>query len=484
MSSFGGAGNLGGAGNFGGARPTQLQTPSNLSRPANSSFPAAGGGLQNSSFGHNSGFQKPGLSQNIGAKSSAFGGQSAQSFQRPNQNQLNDFLGMQQGGKSNAFNAGASTLPSGGGSRSYTTAGGSTITVGGKGGTGTTAGGTQVGGAVGGIKVEGSGGQTYVKGVGAIGATDGTNSAIRGGSVTGAQNAAGDRAANVRGGYANSSGYRQGGSVTAVQGKNGYTAVNARGGYGTGNGTGQVGSVTAIRGPGGQTIAAGHGASFVNGQFVGGQTWQAVNGNYTHWNCFHSEWYGRYPNAWWPGKWAVAATVWSTLTWGDASSYCSCEGTGTYYDYGENVTYQDGMVYQGDEPVASTAQYYDQASQIAANGASSENEEWLPLGVFAIVQPGQTNTDKVAQLALNKEGVIKGNLHDVLADSVTPISGSVDKKTQRVALKIQGNDSLIAETGLYNLTNDEVPMLIHFNSEQQETRTLVRLKQPEEAAKP
>jgi hypothetical protein len=63
-----------------------------------------------------------------------------------------------------------------------------------------------------------------------------------------------------------------------------------------------------------------------------------------------------------------------------------------------------------------------------------------------------------------------------------PVTGSVDKKTQRVALKIEGNDSVVVETGLYNLTNDEVPVLVHFGPDRQEPRTLIRLKQPEDQA--
>ena len=55
----------------------------------------------------------------------------------------------------------------------------------------------------------------------------------------------------------------------------------------------------------------------------------------------------------------------------------------------------------------------------------------------------------------------------------------MDKKTQRVALKIEGNDSLVVETGLYNLTNDEVPVLVHFSADRQEPRTLIRLQPPE-----
>lgn len=406
-------------------------------------------------------------------------------FQQPSRNQLESFINTPQhsGGRSTGSSPPmASQLPaSGGGPRSFTTAGGSTITIGGKGGSGTTAGGAQVGGAVGGIKIEGAGGQTVVKGAGGVGVTDGANSAVRGGSITGVEGTGGNKAVNVRGGYADSAGNRQAGGATAVQGRGGYTAVNVRGAAGA-NGIGQVGSVSGIRGPGGNVVTAGRGASFVNGQFVSGQAFQAVNGNFTHWNCFSPGWYGRYPGCWWPGKWAVATTAWAAVAWSTAGSYCGCEGDGAYYDYGENVTYEDGMVYADGEPVASDEQYYSQAAEIAQSGETTTDEEWLPLGIFAVITEGQTNSDKVVQLALNKEGAIRGNLHDITTDSVLQVTGAVNKETQRVAFQIEGKANLVVETGLYNLTNDEVPILIHTGPTTQESRTLIRLKQPEDQA--
>ena len=410
----------------------------------------------------------------------------------------------------------ASQLPSGGQgiqSKTVTTAGGSTITIAGGSGSRTTAGGATIGGAGGAIKVEGAGGNTVVKGSGVAGAskgdsavvaggsragietasgaaagratsvraaTDGTNSAIRAGSVTGARDAAGNAAVNVRGGYADSSGYRQGGSLTAARNQWGYTGVVARGGA-SANGTGRVGAIAGIRGPGGNVVTAGRGALFVNGQFVGGKAWTAVNGAYTRWGCFTPGWYGRYPGAWWPGKWAMVATAWATWGWSTAGSYCGCSGEGNYYDYGGNVTYEGDTVYYGDQAVATAEQYYTEAEHLAASGQTAQNEEWLPLGVFAVIaEPAQTQTDKVVQLAVNKDGVIRGNLQDALADKVIPVVGAVDKKTQRVAVKMEGNDSIVMETGLYNLTNDEVPVLVHFGADRQEGRTLIRLKQPEE----
>jgi hypothetical protein len=421
-----------------------------------------------------------------------------------------------QGGARSGAPAPRSTSGTGDGfnSKSYTTAGGSTITIGGGSGSGTTAGGATVGGAGAGIVVQGAGGNTFAKGSAVAGgsnngntavaggsrtaaesasgaaagrgtsvraASDGTNSAVRAGSATGARDASGNSVANVRGGYADSSGYRQGASITAARNQWGYTSATGRAGYGT-NGTGQTAAIAGIRGPGGNVVTAGRGSAFINGQFVGGNAWSAVNGAYTRWGAFGPGWYGRYPGAWWPGKWAVATTAWATASWALAGSYCGCSGDGAYYDYGGNVTYDDGTVYNGDQPVATAEQYYDQANQIADSGATPQNEEWLPLGVFAIVtEPTQTQADKVVQLALNKDGVIRGNLQDSLTDKVIPVTGAVDRETQRVAMRLEGVDSVVVETGLYNLTNDEVPVLVHLGPDRQEARTLMRLQPPEGA---
>ncbi len=252
-----------------------------------------------------------------------------------------------------------------------------------------------------------------------------------------------------------------------------------------------VGGVAGIRGPGGNVVAAGRGAAFVNGQFVGGRAWNAVNGAYTRWGAFTPGWVGGYPGAWWPGKWAVAATAWASWLWSPVGGYCGCSGEGCYYDYGGNVTYEGDTVYYGDEAVASAEQYYNEAEQIAQShqnengGQSAQNEDWLPLGVYAVIaEPTQTQTDKTMQLAVNKDGVIRGNLYDALSDKVTPLIGAVDKKTQRVAVKMEENDTIVLETGLYNLTNDKAPALVHFGADRQEGRTLIRLKPPEEQTQP
>ena len=72
---------------------------------------------------------------------------------------------------------------------------------------------------------------------------------------------------------------------------------------------------------------------------------------------------------------------------------------------------------------------------------------------------------------------------NALSGEKSPISGQVDKKTQRVAWKIGTNNTVI-ETGLQNLTQDVASCLVHFGPDKTQTWLLVRLKQPEMPAAP
>jgi hypothetical protein len=81
------------------------------------------------------------------------------------------------------------------------------------------------------------------------------------------------------------------------------------------------------------------------------------------------------------------------------------------------------------------------------------------------------------QISVGKDGVVTGPYKNVLSGEQSPISGQVDKKTQRVALKIGSNT--VIETGLQNLTQDVASCLVHFGPDTTQTWLLVRLKQPE-----
>jgi hypothetical protein len=58
------------------------------------------------------------------------------------------------------------------------------------------------------------------------------------------------------------------------------------------------------------------------------------------------------------------------------------------------------------------------------------------------------------------------------------MEGMVDEKTQRAAWTVVDKKYPIMETGLYNLTEDEAPALIHFADGQTQQWLLVRLQDP------
>ena len=82
---------------------------------------------------------------------------------------------------------------------------------------------------------------------------------------------------------------------------------------------------------------------------------------------------------------------------------------------------------------------------------------------------------------MNKEGIIRGNYTDTETNKTQVIKGAVDKKTQRVAFTVGDNTSNLIETGLYNLTKDEAPALVHIGEDKTEQWLLVRLKQPSDS---
>ena len=105
--------------------------------------------------------------------------------------------------------------------------------------------------------------------------------------------------------------------------------------------------------------------------------------------------------------------------------------------------------------------------------------EWMPLGTFAISTNEKDNQpSQVVQLAVSKEGIVSGTLFNVDTDQAQAVQGQVDKETQRVALRFGESDSVVAETGLYNLTQEEAPVLVHFGTERFENYLLVRLEEP------
>jgi hypothetical protein len=154
-----------------------------------------------------------------------------------------------------------------------------------------------------------------------------------------------------------------------------------------------------------------------------------------------------------------------------------------YYNYGENVYYEDGSVYYGDQPVATEAEYAEQAEAIAMSAPETPPaaEDWLPLGVFAMTSDGQptgVEPTMFLQLAVSKQGVISGTFQNTTTNTAQEIEGMVDRETQRAAWTAVGKSRPLMEVGIGNLTHDSSPALIHFADGTTQQWLLVRMDKP------
>ena len=148
--------------------------------------------------------------------------------------------------------------------------------------------------------------------------------------------------------------------------------------------------------------------------------------------------------------------------------------------YENNAVYIDGQQY------ASAEQYYDEATEIATSVPEMTDEqatemEWMPLGVFALTAEGVNASSMYLQLAVSREGVIAGTFYNESTGATHPVEGMVDEKTQRAAWKAADgtNPDLVMETGIYNLTQDQAEVLVHFGPEKTQTALMVRLEETE-----
>jgi hypothetical protein len=103
----------------------------------------------------------------------------------------------------------------------------------------------------------------------------------------------------------------------------------------------------------------------------------------------------------------------------------------------------------------------------------------MPLGVFAVVNKESDPQEALFQISVSKEGAIGGSYaHTSAPDKTSPIKGSVDKKTQRVAWTIEAYPDVVYDAGLYNLTQDKAPLLVHSGKDKTATQLLLRVNPP------
>lgn len=196
---------------------------------------------------------------------------------------------------------------------------------------------------------------------------------------------------------------------------------------------------------------------------------------------FTPTWYQAHTTAWVAPRWVSGYNYWRPVAWGTLAPFVGIAGSPITYDYGSTTVINDNTVYQNGQPAGSADEYAAQATQIVDTGRAAptaDTSEFQPLGVFGLIQENETVAQRIFQLAIDKNGVLRGNYYDAVADSTQPIFGAVDKASQRIAWSIGDKKEIVFETGLQNLTEDQSTVLIHYGKEKTVQMILVRLPDP------
>jgi hypothetical protein len=200
---------------------------------------------------------------------------------------------------------------------------------------------------------------------------------------------------------------------------------------------------------------------------------------------FTPTWTAGYPGAWSAPSYVAGAAT-TPANWSQVAGYCGYPQQPSYYDYGGNVVSQPDAMYVNGNASGTPQQYAAQAGQIADAGTNAPTDQkaaWQPLGVFAVA-PGdpQANPNEFFQLAVNPQGMIRGNYHNDEGDKTVPLTGAVDSKSLRAAWTVGDTKTPVFEAGIANLTNDQTTMLVHDDKGQSQQFTLVRMPPPDATA--
>jgi hypothetical protein len=222
----------------------------------------------------------------------------------------------------------------------------------------------------------------------------------------------------------------------------------------------------------------GHATRYWNPNYLSGRA-TYIRGGFAR-PVFTPTWYRAHPVAWVAPRWRVP-NFWVAPAWRSVASFCGIAAAPIVYDYGVSTLIENDNVYTNGEQVATAEQYAEQAAAYANAGRDATPDpdtEWQPLGVFGLITGDEQQPDHIFQLAINSKGIIRGNYYDAVVDNTVPVYGSVDPKTQRAAWSAGDKKTVVFETGLNNLTQDETTVLVHRGTEQTMNMGLVRLNDP------
>jgi hypothetical protein len=240
----------------------------------------------------------------------------------------------------------------------------------------------------------------------------------------------------------------------------------------------------------------GNQASNIRGNYYGGNRYNQIN----HYGGYGGRYNGYHGYPGWNGHGGYYPYNWSGAAWGcvGGAALGSLLGIAInrFGDDGDssavnNVVYEGDNVYVNGESAGSAQQYYDDAQQLALapvpepDWSSPQEQQWQPLGVFALATPGAADSTTMIQLAVNQYGAVEGNYLNQLTGETAPLKGTIDKKSQRVSWTLGNNVSTVFDTSLPSLLADQTDVLVHYGADNTQQMIMVRLPEPpEQAAQP
>jgi hypothetical protein len=209
------------------------------------------------------------------------------------------------------------------------------------------------------------------------------------------------------------------------------------------------------------------------GAYASGAYRRGVTGGYP----YTGAWNARGPYYGWRNTSYAALGTYLGASWAGSGAQP------TYYAYGSggNVYFEGNSVNVNGQAAGTPEQYAQQAMSLAsAAPAQVDNAEWLPLGAFAFTREDVSDSQAMIELAINKQAVLAGTYYNQTTGVSRPLKGTLDEKSQRVAVGFADdkNADVVLETGVYNLTQDEAPGLVHMGTKDSTPVLLVRLQPP------
>jgi hypothetical protein len=183
------------------------------------------------------------------------------------------------------------------------------------------------------------------------------------------------------------------------------------------------------------------------------QSWALEFGGSTP---FSIQWYEDHPQAWhhhhhhdddaW--KVATAAGVLAWLGWG-AQPYVP----------GPTVVY---------EPI-----YVEGQPQVVIDPNAGD---WMMLGVYSLMTGPADDGTRLLQLAVDKQGHIRGNYYDSITNASHNVTGRIHQPSQQVQWTLDTNKQLLFFTPLSQLTQSQGVVYVKFPSGKQERWQLARME--------